>query len=497
MKEELRTLQNRHAWDLVPPSSKYRPLGSRWVFTTKNNDKGQIVRYKARLVAQGYKQVKGESYDETFSPVVNFTLIRLFFSLLVSHFNWTHLQLDIKCAYLYAPLEETITITQPPGFEVKGKEGHLCLLKKALYGLHQSGRVWYYEIENVLLTNGFSKIKWANCLYNFNHNLVLLLYVDDIVLIGKTQNHIDEVVNILKKCFDIKILGKTKKLLGVEFEFQNNKVLIHQTQYINQVINRFKKFNIPITSLPITKGTIYSKTQCPMSDPELQEIAKLPYRNVLGCLSFIASRTRPDIAYAVNIFSQFQANPGYPHWSGLLKLLGYVNCSKELKLNLTCSSTNLSAYSDSDFAANRDDRVSMSGQLILLDRAPIHWRTGKQKSISLSTMEAEFVAITETSKEILWLNRVMQDCAVLKIIPTIQRPLIRTDNISAIDFLKSPIENSRTKHIHIKLLFIRDLVMKNVFEIKYIPSKQNLADPFTKAITKQDLSNFNRAIFQK
>lgn len=131
---------------------------------------------------------------------------------------------------------------------------------------------------------------------------------------------------------------------------------------IKQVAERLNSFKIPIISFPIAKGTVFSKLQSPTTEPGLTEIARLPYRNVFGFRSFIASRTRPDIAYAVNIFSQFQANFGFPHWNGLLKLLGYVISTRNLKLNLSCKSTDLIAYSDSDFAASRDDSISMSGE---------------------------------------------------------------------------------------------------------------------------------------
>ena len=150
-------------------------------------------------------------------------------------------------------------------------------------------------------------------------------------------------------------------MLGVEFIQNKNGILIHQSSYIDEVCDRFKKYKFPISSLPICKSTVYSKTQSPQSTSEIDEMLKFPYRNVLGCLSFIANRTRPDISYAVNIFSQFQNNPGMMHWDGLLKLLGYVSYTREHKLQLLCSSVNLIVYSDADFAANRDDRTSMGG----------------------------------------------------------------------------------------------------------------------------------------
>ncbi|GFY10630.1 retrovirus-related Pol polyprotein from transposon TNT 1-94 [Trichonephila clavipes] len=158
-------------------------------------------------------------------------------------------------------------------------------------------------------------------------------------------------------------------------------MLIHQIPYIDEIYKKYEHLNIPISSLPIAKGIQYSERQCPQSNDEKIEMKEIPYRNVLGCLSFLAGRTRPDISYAVNIFSQFQNDPGLDHWYGLLKLFGYVNKTKHYKLRLNCRYIDIVDFSDADFAANRDDRVSMGGQFICLGNAPITWRTFKEKSI--------------------------------------------------------------------------------------------------------------------
>ena len=415
MGEELKILKERHVWDLVKLPANTEPIGCRWVYTIKQNEKNEIVRYKARLVAQGYKQVRYETYDLTFSPVVNFSLVRFFFSLLVSFLKWTHLQFDVKCAYLYADITENIFMKQPPGFIQSDKPHLVCKLNKALYGLHQSGRVWFMEINKVLTDIGFKKLEWCNCVYTLKSKIVLLLYVDDIVIFGKNKSIIEDSIKNISKFFDLKALGKTRKLLGVEFE-EKDGIFIHQKSYIEDVYDRFNEYHIPLTSLPIAKGTVFSKSQCPQTNPEVNEMLQYPYRSLLGCLSFITSRTRPDINYAVNIFSQFQSNPGFIHWSGLLKLLGYVNHTKDLKLKLSCTNLKLITYTDADFAANKDDRTSIGGQIVLLGNSPITWRTFKEKCISLSTMEAEFVALTEAAKELLWFDRIVDECISLKII---------------------------------------------------------------------------------
>ena len=496
MQEEMNNMRQHKVWHLVSPPTNKTPLGSRWVYTLKRDEHGTIARFKARLVAQGYTQVKGETYDETFSPVVNFSIIRFFFALLVVCCKWLNLQCDIKSAYLYAPIDEEILMYQPPGFVEKGKENLVCRLNRALYGLHQSGRLWYFEFNSVLLELGFKKFQWCNCAYYFQNNTVLLVYVDDIVIFGKNKNCIDKAIERLKVKFDLKILGTTIKLLGVEFLYSNDCIRIHQGLYIDEVLNRFKSYHFPISSLPIVKGVKYSKSDCPSTETEQHEMARFPYRNVLGCLSFIAGRTRPDLAYAINIFSQFQNNPGITHWNGLLKLLGYLAYTNHYKLKLQCKVPHIDAYSDADFASSRDDMVSLGGQIIFLDKAPIHWKTFKQRAVSLSTMEAEFVAMVETTREIIWLYNVLSECFEYKIITgNKEKPVLYADNMAAINFSKSPIENTRSKHINVKLFFIRELLQNKVFSVRYIRSCLNLADQFTKPLTKYNLLKYVNVIF--
>ncbi|GBM24403.1 Retrovirus-related Pol polyprotein from transposon TNT 1-94 [Araneus ventricosus] len=193
-------------------------------------------------------------------------------------------------------------------------------------------------------------------------------------------------------------------------------------------------------------------------------MSNLPYGNLLGCLAFIAGRTRPDIMYAVNLLSQFQSNPGIKHCQSLLKLLGYLQSTRNFKLDLSkVNNLNLKCYSDSDFVANRDDRVSIGGYSLFLDETPISWRMFKQRRESLSTMEAEYITLMEAAKELIWIkNALNNDCLNLKL----KECLLYCDNQVAISFSNSPFENLRPKHIDIKYHFLRSLVCNKVFELK-------------------------------
>ncbi|GFU28660.1 retrovirus-related Pol polyprotein from transposon TNT 1-94 [Trichonephila clavipes] len=285
-------------------------------------------------------------------------------------------------------------------------------------------------------------------------------------------------------------MGKTKKLLGIEFEEIGNSLFIHQRSYIRRLCEIYEKYKYPVSSLPISKGQVLSKLDSPKTS---EEILTVPYRNLIGSLSFIAIRTRPDIMYAVNVLSQFQANPGIKHWNCLLRLLGYLKYTQEYKLELSkIKSLKLRCYSDSDFATNRDDRVSMGGFITFIDETPISWRTFKQKSVSLSTMEAEYVSLTEAAKEFIWLKNVIDNKSLNL---ELSENVMFCDNQAAISFSKSPVENYRTKHIDVRYHFLRNLIYDKVFQIKYIGTKNNLADIFTKPMVKEKLLEFCRKLF--
>ncbi|GFW10372.1 retrovirus-related Pol polyprotein from transposon TNT 1-94 [Trichonephila clavipes] len=312
MDKEINVMMERKVWDLVDHPDNIKILENRWVYTIKYDENNKIVRYKARLVARGNTQLLGESFDEVFSPVINFTIVRLFFTICVCLWKLTHIQVHITNAYLYANLDTVIYMKQPTEYEIGNNK--VCKLRKAIYGLHQSGRQWFLELENKLIKLKFKKLEWVNCVYTFEDNVILLFYVDDMIIFGKEIENVNFVLQLLQKNFDLKIMGKTKKLLGIEFEEIGNSLFIHQRSYIRRLCEICEKYKYPVSSLPISKGQVLSKLD---SQKTSEEILTVPYRNLIGSLSFIAIRTRPDIMYAVNVLSQFQANPGIKHWNCL------------------------------------------------------------------------------------------------------------------------------------------------------------------------------------
>ncbi|UYV74129.1 hypothetical protein LAZ67_11002199 [Cordylochernes scorpioides] len=445
MEDELKVMKDRKVWKLVdPPPQGVKILGNKWVYSVKRDDKNNIKRYKARLVAQGYRQKYGIDYTDIFSPVVNFSIIRFLFIILVSLLRWKHVQLDVKSAYLYGNLKEKIYMQQPDGFKLKGSEDKVCLLEKTIYGLHQSGREWNKELDSILNSIGFETIKWCN------------FYVDDILLFGIETSVIGKTIQIIKEKLDIEELGKVKYLLGVNFETTDKGIYLHQETYINRLITIF-------TDLPKT-------------------LVNLPFKT--GC--WLPPKIKEDEIFETELMRK------YPYRS-IIDLMNYVFRTKHYKIKLSNVNRGiLNAYSDANWGRHLTNRHSTSGYILYLDDTLFTWKSRKQKCIALSSMESEFIALTESVKETIWYFNILKEIDVL---PNVGKPIQFCDNQSAIYFCKNSVENIKTKHIDIRLQFIRKLVEEEEFTLKFVNSNLNLADFLTKPLSKKKLSRFIEKLF--
>ena len=218
MQQEIQALHENHTWDLVPRPSNTNIIGSKWVFRIKFQEDGSVERYKARLVAQGYSQIEGLDYTETYSPVVKATTIRVVLTIATTS-NWKLRQLDVKNAFLHGYIKETIYMEQPPGFQDPQKSDSVCKLNKSLYGLKQAPRAWFNRLSHYLLHLGFICSSADSSLFILHHNhiiILMLIYVDDIVLTGNDDSFIHHLITKLSSEFSLKDLGELQFFLGIE-----------------------------------------------------------------------------------------------------------------------------------------------------------------------------------------------------------------------------------------------------------------------------------------
>lgn len=455
MQEELDTIVKRDVWDIVPRNDvkKMKIITCRWVFALKTNQDGSIKRFKARLVAHGHKQKYGVDYDLTFSPVTDFEIIKMFFTLLVILNGWQNRHLDVKCAYLYGSLTEDIFMEFPEGYGDNDKN-FVLKLKKALYGLKQSGRSWYEHLSETLKTLNFVQSQYNPCIFYLSDNCVILLYVDDLIVFAKNDVILKRIYDSLISYYDVCNLGDISKVLGVQFESCNGEIFMHQINYIDKLL---KMYNIDLTVkvfTPLDVGLNFSNSELDESCDDL------PFRELLGSLLFLANRTRPDILFPVIFAAQFSAKPNIDHYNLLIRILKYVGHTRNYAINLSkANSAELVIYSDASWASSVDCRRSISGYIWSLGGVYLGWRSATQKCIAKSTMEAEFVALDMAVTEANYLANIMNEFKHSNFSNTV--PKVLCDNQAAISFSDNVIVNNRTKHIDIRYYYVRDLHKKN------------------------------------
>ena len=477
MENEIKSLKEHGVWDLVKLPEGRKTVGCKWIFKVKQDADGNVDRYKARLVAQGFSQKEGEDYDETFSPVVRFESIRTVIALAAQLGLSLH-QMDVKTAFLNGELKEKIYTRQPPGYVVQGKETYVCLLYKSLYGLKQSARCWNEELDSQLKKMGFSQSAFDPCIYvrsKENEIIIIAVYVDDLIIGGEKDSSIKRIKDTISSKFDMEDMGKLHHFLGVKIVQNPSWIWIGQPAYIKVLLKNFAMENSKAVTTPFDAGAKLVK-----SKDDDNSCNKEKYQSAVGSLLFLSNRTRPDISYAVGVTARYSANPSDAHWSAVKRIMRYLNGSINLGLLYVREegTGKLVGYSDADWAGDLDDRKSTSGYVFQLSGSAITWRSKKQTVVALSTAEAEYIALASAAQEAVWLKRLISDLRGSE-----EKTItIYEDNQSAICMGKNQQYHGRTKHVDIKYHFVREKIATGAITVPYCKTDDMVADIFTKPL---------------
>lgn len=484
MIEELKSIEDNDTWEPADLPAGRKSIGSKWVFKVKLDEFGEISKYKARLVAQGFTQKFGIDFDEVFAPVARSSTLRVLLSVagkrdyFVKHY-------DIKSAFLNGELQEEIYLRQPPGFE---RGNSVLRLKKSLYGLKQAARAWNLALHGVLLECGSVQSENDKCLYRIKNGkeiLYILVHVDDILIAGNSNRLANQVSKQINSKFELKDLGLVRHYLGIDVKRNvDGSYSIGQSRYIEKIVGEAGLTNAKISKFPIDTG--YYKL-----DHTKKLASNDEYRKLIGMVLYLATNTRPDIAATVAILSRKVSCPSTVDLKELQRLIRYLSGTRNLMLNLNRKDEmELYAFSDSDWAEDAIDRKSNSGFVVMVNGGAVAWCSRKQSLVSLSSAEAEYIAVTETVKEMLYMERLMRDFDI-----TTTHPLtIFTDSQSCINMLENQRASNRTKHIDTKYHYVRDLVERKRITLKYCPSEENAADLFTKPLGSVKMGVFTRRL---
>ena len=468
-------------------------LGSRFVYDVKRNEIGVIVRHKARWVVQGFGQKEGIDFFETFSPTSRFQCMKMLFALAAEH-NWEIKQVDFDTAYLNAILGEDIYIRPPKGFEPESDiKGEIVLkLHKALYGLKQAAREWFKLIDSVLRGFGYKSIPHHPSVYvrvvAGGQRIFITLYVDDLVIFfpkgieSEWNNDLDKIA--LR--FKIKDLGDCKWILNMAVHRDRDlgRITISQEQYVAKIISRFGFDDVNPSPTPFLFSDL-SVVPEKIEPIVLSKSDMKLYQEIVGSLLYAANCTRADIAYVTSILARFMHQAYNYHLEAAERVLRYLKGTSsytlvfQSDLDKRDDSMDVVIYADSDHAGEKNDRRSISGMVLEINGMVVHWESKKQGNVTLSSTEAELVSMTSAAKEAKHMINWFKFYFDRQIVVT-----MRCDNESSMKIADHPTNHQRTKHLDVDYFFIRELIERNLVDLRYINTKENLADLMTKALAK-------------
>ena len=486
MENEYVALEKNQTWEkCVLPKGK-KKVGCRWVFSIKHRADGTIERYKARLVAKGYTQTFGIDYSETFSPVAKIDTIRVLFSVAANK-DWPLYQFDVKNAFLHGSIEEEVYMEPPPGYSHDFKDGEGCKLKKALYGLKQSPRAWFGRFTKAMKKFGYRQSNSDHTLFIKRANqkiTCLIIYVDDMIITGDDEEEIVTLKGKLFQEFEMKDLGNLKYFLGIEVLRSMQGIFIHQRKYILDLLTETGMLGGKPADTPIVANHGLQVIEGAKATDREQ------YQKIVGKLIYLA-HTRPDIAYAVGIVSRFMHLPQIHHMTAVMRILRYLKGTSSTGIYFRKNdSLDIIAYTDADWAGDRDERKSTSGYFTLVGGNLVTWRSKKQKAVAMSSAEAEFRGIVKGITEILWIRKLLNELGF----PQKTACKLFCDNKAAISISGNPVQHDRTKHIEVDRHFIKDKLEDKVIKLPFVRSKDQLADILTKAVSTEAFSNVLRKL---
>ena len=452
-----------------------RCVKCKWVFDVKRDG-----RFRARLVACGYTQIPGVDFTSTYAPVINDITWRILIILKIVRKLDARI-IDVETAFLLGELDEEIYMEVPPGYEKEDDD--VMKLLKSVYGLAQAARQYYKRFIKALKKIGFVGGVADPCLFmreNEKGIVYIAIWVDDSLMVGNKQA-IDSTIDELKKeGFILKIEGTLDDYLSCEITFDDKveKAWIHQPHLIKKLKQKFGKIvdDVRVPKTPATPGMILFKENGKMLNEEDHKL----YRSGVGMLLYLVKHTRPDIANAVRELSKCLDGPSEAAFKELKRGIKYVLNTENLALKvhpkLEDGMFSMVAFSDSDYAADPETRRSITGFILYFCGVPISWKSKSQKSVTLSSSEAEYVALSETAKEIKFVYQVLMSMGIEVKIPII----VRVDNVGAIFMSESIAVTQNSKHVDTRYRFVNEFVEEGFLKIIFVRTFDNDADLFTK-----------------
>lgn len=493
MQEELSSLQNQKVYEIVERTAGMRCVTSKWVFKVKFDAENIPIRYKSRLAARGFTQLPGIDFDGVSAPVISKEAVRIFFAVAAQR-GWKLEQFDVKTAYLYAPLDKTVYMEPPAGFtELWGQQlspdeqnllenGGVLRLKKALYGLRQSGRCWYDTLSNIMQSVcNMVPSAVEPCLF-VGSNRIALFHVDDGLCATLTDEDMTVLLDAIASQFDIARLGFPRHYTGlIADQKPNGDILLHQRAYINSMTANFALNNNHKVTPMIFGAPLPEDGYSPPGDIKV-------YREIIGSLLYASIGTRPDITTAVSILSRHLSAPTAAHVSRARHIVSYLAGVPDLGICFRRQGElNIQVYCDASFAPDEHNRRSRTGYVVTINKAPVAWKSQLQSIVAQSTSESEYIALCDAVREAVYVRRVMEAMDI-----THEGPIIVFEDNQVTKRMAEEVSTRRSKHIDIRYHYVRSQVAAGAVVIKDCRSADMIADLLTKPLPRSQFIALRR-----
>lgn len=476
MKQELEAIERNKTRQLIelPPGTK--PIDLKWIFKLKKDTKGEIIKYKARIITKGYIQRQGVDFAEVFAPMTRLEIVRLLLDLSAKN-GWKVHHLDVKSAFLNGDQKEEVYVMQPKGFEKPGQERLVYKLSKALYGLFQASRVWYSKLSRCLERMGLCHCPYEHEVYTKKVNgeaLIVAVYVDDVLVTGINEEIIRNFKREMAEHFEMSDLSNLSYYLGIEENQQEEYVELKREAYAKKILEKVGLGECNPTKFPMELRAAITK------DEGENSVNSAEFKSVVAELQYLV-HTQPDISYAVGIISRFMEKPTIMHLNVARRIMRYIKGMLNYGLIYSKNSANnvLTGFSDSDLARHVEDGKSTTRIVFYLNESVITWVSQKQKYVALSSCEAEFMAATAAACQGIWLRDLLGEITD----SSIGLVVLYIENKSVIDLAKNPVFHGRSKNIDIRYHFIRECVKRGEITVKHIGTESQRADILTKTLS--------------
>ena len=493
--KELFQIYSNGTVEIVICPKNRKPIPCRWVYDIKRNEHNEIVRFKARLVVQGFRQIEGIDFQKTFSSVAQLRTFRTLVALSI-RFGLTITQYDISTAFLNADVDTEIFMKFPPRYP-PDNDNEVFKLLKALYGLRQASRLWKEMLVGIFNDAGLKMCQSeSGVVYSTKEDkslpiserlCLVCIHVDDYGILTGNEQRRKEIESVMDRIFKVQKMGELKLYLGIVHESGvradgRRTAKLHQGPYLERLVKKMnydKATTAKTPDLPSVKQTVLD---CPGEDDEKVE---WPYISCTGSVMYAACGTRPDLARHVNSAARYNKNPGKNHVLFQKQGLKYIKGTTHRgliftePLNIKDEKVDIMCFVDTDWAGCSDTRRSTVGFIIQICGGSVAWCSRLMKTLALSSCEAEFMGLTEVAREIMWFIRFFQEVGI-----EYNTPKIFCDSASAILWAEDPVQHQRNKHVELKYYFIRDLVGEEIVKLYKISGLNNPADPLTKVNTR-------------